>query len=133
MTQPCQYVDWTEPDSHEPICGHPLRIKTSGPCTHVCNDSISLFGPQQNYLVACGSWSTLVSTYEQAVPDKGMYPHIESAPPGVLGAFEAFGLEAAVSQYIRSATNHIDTIGACLVHLYRNDKHTPTSSEGLVV
>lgn len=46
---------------------------------------------------------------------------------------EAFGLEAAVSQNVHSATNHIDTNGACLVHLYRNDKRTPTSSEGLVV
>ena len=125
--QPCQYVNWTLPSTDESTFGQPLPIKTNVSCAQICNDSISLFGSQQNNLINCGLWSTLVSAY--IFVDRS----IQVADRSLLKAFEEVGLDTSVPQYIEWATTYMDTIGACFMYLYQNVKQYTFADDGTVL
>ena len=111
----CQHVDWTFPDDDEM---HPVRNITNASCTKVCNNSVSLFGWQEN-LATCGLWSTLVYaySYDGSGPDPSRYT--ERAPVDLLNSFADVGLEADDPEYFQSAVGYADIMSTCFVYLYQ--------------
>ena len=123
---PCQYVNWTNPNADEPTS------ITNASCTQVCNDSISLFGSQDN-LVTCGLWSTLAYTYNLEGPGAHSNRYVEEGPiADLLGSFTEVGLNVDDPEYFLSATGYADVMSACFVHLYRSVKAYKVADDGLV-
>ena len=118
---PCQYVNWTTPSADEPTYGLPLPIVTKADCTQVCNDSLSLFGRQDN-LATCGLWSTLVYAYNfnGSGPDPRRF--IEKAPEDLLDSFANVGLDAYDPEYFQWAGSYADVMSPCFVYVYQNVK-----------
>ena len=129
---PCQSVNWTIPNADEPTYNLKLPIKTIASCAQVCNDSVSLFGNQDN-LATCGLWSTLVYAYNS---DPGSAPNpklfIKKAPEDLLDSFANVGLNAYDPEYAESAVSYVDVMSACFVFLYQNVKIMKSADDGLV-
>ena len=113
----CQHVHWTFPNGDD----NPVRIITNASCTKVCNNSISLFGWQEN-LATCGLWSSLVYAYnyEGSGPDPSRYT--ERAPVDLLSSFADVGLDADDPEYFQSAVGYADIISTCFVYLYQTTR-----------
>ena len=112
---PCQHVEWMFLDGDET---HMIRNITKASCTIVCNNSVSLFGWQEN-LATCGLWSTLVYAYyfEGSSPDPNHY--IERASVDLLSSFADVGLNANDPEYLQSAVGYADIMSTCFVYLYQ--------------
>lgn len=128
---PCQHVNWTVPNADEPTHNLSLPIITNASCTQVCNDSISLFGQQDN-LATCGLWSTLVYAYNFDGSGADATRYIERAPVDLLSAFADVGLDAEDPTYFQSVVNYADIISPCFLYLYQNVKAWKVADDGLV-
>ena len=128
---PCQYVNWTTPNPDELTHHLPLPIITNASCAQVCNDSISLFGWQDN-LVTCGLWSTLVYAFNSngSGIDPNRYPGRASAD--LLNSFAIVGLDAHDPEYFQWAVTYTDVMSACFVYLYQNVKAWKSADDNLV-
>ena len=109
---PCQHVDWTFADGD-----YIYHNITKASCTQVCNDSVSLFGWQEN-LATCGLWSTLVYAYNYEGFGLDPSRYTERAPVNLLSSFADVGLDAGDPQYFQSAINYADIMSTCFVYLY---------------
>ena len=122
---PCQRVNWSSPfDDEMPQ----VRKITTASCTQVCNDSVSLFGWQDN-LATCGLWVTLGYTYNinQFGPNHNTS---EGYPVGLVNSFAEAGLELDDPDYIQSAVGYGDLISDCFVSIYQ--KTRKVGVDGLV-
>ena len=128
---PCQSVNWTIPNADEPTYNLMLPIKTIASCAQVCNDSVSLFGSQDN-LATCGLWSSLAYAYSfnGTEPDPNRF--IEEAPEDLLDSFAKVGLEAYDPEYLQWVESYADVISTCFVYLYQNVKTLKSANDGLV-
>ena len=110
----CQHVRWTLPNGED----QPVRNITNASCMEVCNDSVSLFGWQEN-LATCGLWSTLVYAYNYDGPGLDSSRYTERAPVDLLNSFADVGLDADDPEYFQSAVGYADIMSACFVYLYQ--------------
>lgn len=109
---PCQHVDWM-PDSDDL---HQVRNLTNVSCTQVCNDSVSLFGWQDN-LATCGLWVAL--GYTKNFDQFGPIPNaIKNDPVGLLKSFADVGLDIDDPDYIKTAAGYGDLISDCFESIY---------------
>ena len=122
--QPCKLVN----HSIAQYGGDPVYSKID--CSNVCNDSISLFEPNNgDTLVTCGLWTTLVSSTTSTSDELGNYllPPNDPKSLGLLEAFKAVGLDQDMVQYTRS---YADTISDCLVEIYSDVKEFSYADDG---
>ena len=123
-----QYGDGNSSSSVNTSVYPPVYPITS--CSNVCNDSISLFEPTNNdTLVTCGLWTTLVSNMTSTSDESGEYllPPNDTQSLNLLKAFNAVGLDLDMIPYTQS---YADTISDCLVEIYSDVKELSYADDG---
>lgn len=121
--QPCRFVDHSSASVYSPT--YPITD-----CSNVCNDSISLFEPTNNdTLVTCGLWTTLVSSTTSTSDELGNYllPPNDTQSLNLLKAFNSVGLDLDMVQYTQS---YAHTISDCLVEIYSDVKEFSFADDG---
>ena len=122
---PCQHVDWSFPfDDEMPQ----VRTTTNASCAQVCNDSVSLFGWQDN-LATCGLWVTLGYTYNINQFDSASNAS-ENYPVGLLNSFADVGLDIDDPDFFQSIVGYGGVISDCFVSIYQRTKKVEV--DGLV-
>ena len=112
---PCQHVKWTFPGGD-----YAHQVLTNASCTQVCNDSVSLFGWQDN-LATCGLWVTLGYTHN--FNQSGLTLNAsENGAVGLLNSFANVGLDVDDPDYVQSAVDYGAVISACFVSIYQRTR-----------
>ena len=114
---PCQRVSWTFGFDEEV---HQVRDITNASCTQICNDSVSLFGWQDN-LATCGLWVTLGYMYNFG--QSGLISNAsKNDPPGLLNSFADVGLDIDDPDYFQSAVGYSGVISTCFETIYQRTR-----------
>ena len=125
--QPCRFVNHSTAPVYPPV--YPPKYPVTD-CSNVCNDSISLFEPTNNdTLVTCGLWTTLVSSRTSTSDELGNYllPPNDTQSLNLLEVFNSVGLGLDMVQYTQS---YADTISNCLVEIYSDVKEFSYADDG---
>ena len=121
--QPCRFVNHSSAAVYSPNY-------SITDCSNVCNDSISLFEPNNSdTLVTCGLWTTLVSSMSSTPDELGnlLLPPNDTHSLSLLKKFNAVGLHQDMVQYTQS---YADTISDCLVEIYSDVKEFSYADDG---